>query len=155
MERLQKFLTRALVIFSLFSIGFVFGKHAVKPEAQTALLHAKGAQVVVYYLHSTFRCVTCNTMETMTKDLLESSYKSQLAAGEMIWVEDDFQKNDRLARQFEVIASCVVVVEMEDGEVLDYQRLDEVWTLMNDPGEFNQYIRQAIDGYLEGQGGGS
>lgn len=156
MERLKKILTNSLLVFALISVGFALGKNASKPELQTSNLpNELGCQVAVYYLHSTFRCVTCNTIETMTRDLLDNAYSKQLADGDIQWIEADFMENASLAKQFEVVASCVVVAEMKDGAILDFKRLDEVWTLMQDTAAFNAYISNAIDGYLEKSGGQS
>ncbi len=155
MEKAKKILTNSLIAFALISIGFALGKHSVKPELQTnSLLNGNGHQVAVYYLHSTFRCVTCNTIEKLTRDLLDNSYSQQLADGKIQWIEDDFQENETLAKQFEVVASCVVVADVKDGIVLDFKRLDDVWTKMKDPDAFNQYISEAIEGYLKKSGGG-
>ena len=62
--------------------------------------------------------------------------------------EVDFQENEALARCYEVVASCVVVTHVCNGEEVAYQRLDEVWTLMKDPPAFNRYVGDAIRGYL-------
>lgn len=105
--------------------------------------------MAVYYLHSTFRCETCSTIEKMTRELLDNSYSDELAAGKIQWIEDDFQENDALDKQFDVAASCVVVAKMKDGTGSDYKRLDKVWTLMKNPEAFNRYISDAINGYLK------
>ncbi len=154
MENIKKALTHILLVFALISLGFALGKHAAKPSSQGSNLpNGNGHQVAVYYLHSTFRCATCNSIEKMTKELLDQSYSSRLADESMQWFEIDFQENEAIARQFEVVASCVVVAEMKDGTVIDYSRLDDVWTLINDPDAFKRYISEAIDGYLKKRGG--
>ncbi len=157
MERAKHILTKVLLVFALISIGFAFGKHAARPAAKSDGLQTNGTgrQVAVYYLHSTFRCVTCNTIESMTKALLDSTYSQDIEEGRIQWIEADFMANTALAKQFEIVASCVVVAEMKDGVVTDYKRLDDVWTLMENPAAFNAYISTAIDGYLEKTGGGS
>ncbi len=154
MERLKKILTNCLLAFALISIGFTLGKHSVKLDRQASTVpNGNGRQVAVYYLHSTFRCVTCNTIEKMTRELLDSAYSKQLTEGKIQWIEDDFQENEALAKQFDVAASCVVVAEVKDGVTLDYKRLDDVWTKMKEPESFNRYISEAIDGYLKKSGG--
>lgn len=157
MELTKKFVTQGLLAFALISIGFALGKHAAKPDAPAEIQppEANGRRIAVYYLHSTFRCVTCNTIEAMTKALLDGAYSEALADGTIQWIEADFMENTALAKQFEIVASCVVVADMQDGVVTDYKRLDEVWTLMEDPAAFNAYISAAIDGYLEKNGGES
>jgi len=89
----------------------------------------------------------------MTRKLLDTSYSQAMTDGKIQWVEDDFQANEAIAKQFEVAASCVVVADIENGKVLNYKRLDDVWTKMKDPKAFNQYISEAIDGYLQDNGG--
>jgi len=151
MDKIKNIVTRVLLVFALISIGFAMGKHSVKSAAHQGFLPQieEGNVVAVYYLHSTFRCVTCNTIEKMTRELLETSYSKELSDGDILWIEDDFQENEALAKQFEVIASCVVVVHIKDGEIVDYKRLDEVWTLIKYPEAFNLYISDAIDKYLK------
>jgi hypothetical protein len=150
MELLKKTLTNCLLAFALISIGFAFGKHSVKQsEPAAGLPQGNGRFIAVYYLHSTFRCTTCNTIEKMTFELLANSYSEELSTGEIVWQACDFQENEALAEQFEVAASCVVVAEIEDGNVVDYKRLDEVWTLTDNPQGFNSYISNFINDYLQ------
>jgi hypothetical protein len=157
MERIKIITTHVLLIFALISIGFIFGKHSVKtqiasPEKSSEFID-KANRVAVYYLHSTFRCVTCNTIEKMTKELLDAAYAQEMKKGEIIWKEEDFQQNEKIAQKFEVLASCVVVAQIINGEISDYRRLDEVWTKMSDQEEFNKYISKAIDRYIGKNGG--
>ncbi len=156
MVQVKKILTNCLLAFVFVSIGFALGKHSIKTERPPdSLSNESGRQVAVYYLHSTFRCVTCNTIEKMTRELLDKAYRNELAEGKIQWIEDDFQENEALAKQFEVVASCVVVAELEDGAVLNYKRLDEVWTKMMDTEAFDRYISEAITEYLKKIGGES
>ena len=150
MERVKGILTAVLLGFTLISIGFALGKHSVKSDKQTsALPKARGRQVAVYYLHSTFRCETCNTIEKMTGQVLNDSYRNELAEGKVLWIVEDFQEKEALAKKFEVVASCVVVAEMKNGVVLDYRRLDDVWSQMKDQKAFTRYIENTIDQYLK------
>jgi len=132
-----------LLAFVLISIGFSLGRHSIKPTAATP--QPTGQNVVkVYYLHSTFRCTTCNAIEKMTMALLETQYRRELSSGSMLFHEVDFQTDEALAKQFGVVASCVVVAAVRNGKVVDFQRLDDVWTLMKDPPAFDKYLRNAI-----------
>jgi len=152
----QKLLTRLLLGFALVSIGFAVGKHAAKSTGASQLpqhssgeaVDEDGSTVVVYYMHATFRCVTCNMIEKMTRDLLDSGFAQELKIGTVRMEDVDFQENESLAQRYEVVASCVVVTHLRDGEEVAYQRLDEVWTLMKDPPAFNRYVGDAIRGYL-------
>lgn len=165
MERTQLVIRNALLAFVLVSIGFVLGKHSVRqtfvpvqpPPADAEVLAAAGqipVKLRVYYLHATFRCVTCNTIEQMTRDLLDQQFGDALADGRIEWREVDFQEDEVLAKQFDVIASCVVVARMRGETVLDYKRLDDVWTLLKDTPGFNTYVGDAIRLYLPAAGEG-
>jgi hypothetical protein len=133
-----------LLAFVLVSIGFAMGRHSVKSkEAELPGMTDKSV-IHVYYLHSTFRCTTCNTIEKMTKEFLDGNYKSELASGKMIFTEIDFQQNEQIAKRFGVVASCVVVAAEKDGKTVAFKRLDEVWTKMKTPDEFDKYIAAAI-----------
>lgn len=154
MERAKKILTQALIAFVLISVGFALGKHAARKGGSLAnQLVEQGDYVAVYYMHSTFRCVTCSTIEQMTRALLDKSYAKELKAGQVKWQDINFQENEVLARQFEIIASCVVVAQVKNGAVVDYKRLDEVWTLLNKPEEFDKCIGDVVNEYLGRAGG--
>jgi hypothetical protein len=84
----------------------------------------------------------------MTRQLLESKYKKQMQNGAVVFTEVDFQKNESMAKQFDVISSCVVVAKTKDGKSTVFERLDKVWELLDKPEEFNAYISSAIDKLL-------
>jgi len=146
-EKIKNLVTILLVTFALISIGFVLGKNSVKGVEINDFTSSgiKGNFVAVYYLHSTFRCVTCNTIEKLTYELLNDSYDDKLSNGKIQWREIDFQENETIAKKFDVVASCVVVGRIVNGEFVEYQRLDNVWELVNKPIEFKNYIARTID----------
>ena len=159
-DRIHSAIRNLLLGFVLVSIGFVLGKHsaqrsagpaenASRPTVSPTEAATLPVRVRVYYLHATFRCVTCNTIERMAREVVDQQFSDALADGAVEWQEADFQENEALAKQFDVIASCVVVAKMRGDTVLDFKRLDEVWTLMKDAPRFNAYIGDAIRGYLE------
>jgi len=148
MKNGRNIIINLLLSFVLVSIGFALGKHSV-PRQQTATPPELTAEKVnVYYMHATFRCVTCNTIEKLTKQLLDSKYKKQMQDGSVMFSEVNFQKNEQLAKQFDVLSSCVVVAKTKNGKITSFERLDKVWELVGNPDEFNAYLSKAIDGFL-------
>lgn len=150
-EKYKGFLTKLLLTFVIFSIGFAFGKHSVKQK--TALDQGKSvvsenqtgdSLVRLYYMHAMFRCVTCNSIEEMAKKLTEREFAAELESKEIIWEEVNFQENQALAEKFDVHASCIVVAVIKNGKIDSFERLDEVWTLLEKPEEFKSYVRTAI-----------
>ena len=139
-----------LLAFVLVSVGFALGKHSAGQGAASAAPASATEQVRVYYLHATFRCTTCDSIEKMTKTLLDNKFAAALKSGELTFVEANFQKDKALAKRFDVSSSCVVVEGMRDGS---FKRLDEVWTLMSKPPEFDAYVGGAVEALLGKEGG--
>jgi hypothetical protein len=106
--------------------------------------------MIVYYLHPTMRCVTCNAMERMTREVIERDFADLLRQGGIEWRSEDFQENESLARKHNVSSSSVVLVRTRGGQEVDARRLDEVWNLAGKPAAFQNYVRQAISEFAQG-----
>ena len=153
----KKLISRLLLGFVLISIGFVLGKETTARRMQASVdgqtpkqqPAEEGEKVIVYYMHPTIRCVTCNQIEEMAAKVVNTVFADAKETGKLVWNEVDFQENAELARRFDVISSCIVVAKTVDGKVVDFNRLDDVWTLANKPQEFNQYVADAILAYLK------
>ena len=151
--RYKEHLTKTLLVFVIFSIGFAFGKHSVKTGnstskpsdtlAQTNLATAD-SQVKLYYMHAMFRCVTCNSIEERAKNLTKNKFADEMASRKIVWEDVNFQQNQTLAGKFDVVSSCVVVAVVKNGQIDSFERLDQVWTLIEKPDEFDNYINAAI-----------
>jgi hypothetical protein len=150
MEKLKPIISKLLIAFVIFSVGFSFGKNhgnlksSADSKTTASTKNVSGGTINVYYMHATFRCVTCNTIESMAKKLLQSNYKSELDNKKIQWKEVNFQKNEELAKRFGVVSSCIVV----EADSERFERLDKVWTLMEQPDEFNSYISSSLNKYL-------
>ncbi len=156
--------TRVLLTFAVFTLGFGVGKEVGRRQASATIPPGPAPapstdarapapaedKVIVYYLHATFRCVTCNTIERMAKEVVETQFAEGLAAGRIEWYEGDFQVEEDLAKRFDIVSSCVVVANRVNGKETEFQRLDEVWTLVDKPTEFREYIAGAIRKYVDG-----
>ena len=95
-------------------------------------------------MHAMFRCVTCNSIEEKAKQLADAEFAKEVANRQIIWEDVNFSENKGLAEKFDVVSSCIVVAVVNGQETLSFERLDEVWTLLEKPDEFNAYLREAI-----------
>lgn len=150
--------TRILLTFVIFSLGFGVGKEVgLRKSAATPEPVAEGNtpaipgddKVIVTYMHTTFRCVTCNSIERMAKEVVETDFADALAAGRIEWREVNFQEREDLAKRYDIASSCVVVVRIEDGAETAFERLDEVWTLADKPVAFGDYVAGAVRKQLD------
>jgi len=153
----KKVISNLLLAFVLISIGFAIGKEtalngarkAKAGEAATTTQTSGSNKVIVYYMHQTFRCVTCNQIEAMTGELIRTGFAKELADGRLEWKRENFQENEDMARRYNVASSSVVVVRMRDGKEVAHQTLDKVWTLVGKPEEFAAYVGGAIRAYTD------
>ena len=151
-SKLVSLIRTLLLGFVLISIGFFMGKEYARQKNGTTLdsvASSRSELVRVYYMHGNMRCKTCNLIEKMTKELVESKYAEAVNNGKVEFLLENFQKNKKLAEKFDVFASCVVVAKFVEGKVVRYDTLDGVWDFYEDPPAFNKYVSSAINDCLE------
>ncbi len=161
-EKAVRIIRGSLLAFVFVTIGFAIGKESerrsARTGAQTVPAHRAAAgssavtehadRVVVYYAHTTFRCITCNTIEKMAHGVLTSQFADELTSGAAQWQSINFQDDEAFAKQYEIASGCVVVVGVKGDREIGFRRLDEVWTLVKDPPAFEEYIADAIREFL-------
>ena len=150
--KFKKVVAKLLMAFVLVSIGFAMGKQTARqsgdePETQPAPASqpaAGPAKVVVYYMHATFRCPTCNTAEARTEKLIHGRFGRAVLDGRLEWKPTNFQQHEELASRYDVIGTMVVVVRRQGDKDVEYKRLDRVLELASRPEEFDKYVGDAI-----------
>ena len=157
--KVKTVITRLLLAFVFISIGFALGKETTRRSMQKAAMVADepasqsaSDKVIVYYLYATIRCVTCNQIESLTREIVHTQFADALQAGRLEWKEVNFQSNEALAKRYDVASSTVVVVKVRGGQEVGFKRLDDVWTLVEDRQKFVAYVSDAIRWSLDGEG---
>jgi hypothetical protein len=152
----KKVLAGLLAAFALVSIGYALGKETTLQRLQAAgPADAPGAggaadRVVLYYMHPTFRCVTCNAMQKSILEVVNGEFADALAASRLEWKEVNFDEDTTLAGRYNVATSSLVVVRFQGGQEADHKTLDEIWTAKDDPDALKALVRQAVRSRLEG-----
>jgi nitrous oxide reductase len=124
-------------------------------------------RIDVYYLHNTFRCMSCNTIESLTKAAvlggkgINQKYKNSievkpayevLVAKNLITfksVNIDEKENKHLLKDLKAESKFPVLVKIKDGKVVKTEVLDKVWDLMGDNQKFIDYIRKNLNEFLK------
>lgn len=148
---------RVLLAFVFITIGFALGRQTAErsytgadESAPTATQPSNGDdKVIVYSVHMTFRCWECNQIEFFTKELLEKDFSEQMEAGLIEYRSVDYMKDADFARRYDIASSTVVLARFEDGQEVDFERLDEVWTKARNREEFLSYVRGELQAQLE------
>ena len=140
-----------LLAFVFISIYFAIAKEMTVSPVQVPE-PPRGDDVVVYYMHASFRCATCNRLEATADKLIRTEFAAQLDDGRLQWMPVNFQEDDELARRYQVSGNMIVVVRFKDGEEVDCRRLADVMDLAAD-GKWDRIeaqVRQAIGACLAG-----
>ncbi len=104
------------------------------------------ARLVVYYFHGSVRCPTCRSIESQAYDAVCTYFADQLDRGEIVWKTLDYESpsNAHFQQQFGLQTAVVVLASMKDGQIERWQRLDEVWGLVDDKPAFANNLREKI-----------
>lgn len=107
--------------------------------------------VVVYYLHSNFRCDTCRTIEAYAKEAVEAGFADELQAGTIQWRVVNYESpgNEHFAADYETVAPNVVLVKFKDGKQVDWKGLPEVWEHTGDKPAFLNFVQSSLREFLD------
>lgn len=148
----KKIIGRLLLAFVLVSIGFAIGKEVERnhrqADAQGAPTVAGEDKVVVYYMHATFRCVTCNLVESTGEELIRTEFADAVKTGRLEWRPVNYQENEDLGKRYNVGGNMIVVAKFVGGKEIANKRLDRVMELASKRDEFMAYVRSAVQELL-------
>lgn len=125
-------------------------------------------RVVVYYLHNTFRCSSCNSIGDLTQAAVMGGEVENLYTGEKSRVKPAFQdlidqgklsfslinvdepENHHFLQNFQTSSKFPVIVEMKDGKILRYKVLHQVWKLLQEKNDlFISYVQENVKAFLK------
>lgn len=112
---------------------------------------AKESRFVVYYFHGARRCRTCRTIEAYAEEVVRSRFAEQLNSGALEWraVNYDEPENEHFIRDFGLVSSSLVIVEMQAAEPVRFSVLQQAWSLVRDKPGFDRYVHQSILDYMD------
>lgn len=103
--------------------------------------------------HATVRCPTCTTMERLTRETLEESFRDEVDTGKIVFREVNYEQPEvaAFAGEFKVATASVVLVNVQNGEIVAGKNIaDEAWKLYTDAPAFKQMLKEQIDAMLQG-----
>lgn len=108
-------------------------------------------RTVAYYFHSTQRCRTCLAIERLAHEALTEAFSAELASGALEWhaLNTDEAAHEHFIKDFQLVASSLVLVQQRDGGVASWSNLEKVWDLVHDEPEFKRYVAEQTRAYLE------
>ena len=146
----------ALLTFAIF----------VTVSAKEATVTLPKDRVDVYYFHNTFRCLSCNTIENLSKAAIfggkaknqkfkteievKPVYKDKVDKKSITFqsVNIDKKENKHLLKELKGKAKYPLLVLIKDNKVVKSKVLDDAWNLMSDNQKFIDYIQKNLNEFL-------
>jgi len=98
----------------------------------------KQARFTAIYFHAPHRCPTCIKIEAFAHKALSP----EIEQGNIVWKVADYtaEENKSLVEQCEVFTSTVVLVDRQNGKIVRWKNLEDVWNHTNDQNAFTTFI---------------
>jgi hypothetical protein len=107
--------------------------------------------VNAYYFHGNFRCRSCHLIETMTKDVIQNSFKNDLSSKILRFkvVNVEKAKNKHFIKDYALYSKAVVLTLIQDNKEMKYKNLDKVWSYLGNENIFKNYIESEVEVFLK------
>lgn len=118
---------------------------ATKPAQRTH-------KVIAYYFHNTQRCMTCKKIERLAEETLREQFAEPLEEGDLEWrvVNMEEPPNTHFVQDYQLVASSLVLINLNDGEQRDWTNMEKVWQYVHDDEtQFKEYVAEQVRRYLE------
>ncbi len=110
-----------------------------------------GHKLVAYYFHRTQRCKTCLKIERYAEEALKDAFPKSLDSGELECRAVNLEEpaNEHFVEDFQLAASSLVLVDMQDGKQREWRNLERVWELVGNELEFKAYVEAQAMVFLD------
>ena len=141
--------TTILLMFVAASIAAIVAK-SLRQTAPDAVSDDRRDRLIVYYFHGPVLCRACKNIGDYALEAVTERFTSEIADERIEWKTLDFERpgNRQFAKDFGLVAPCVVLVEMRAGVRKKWKSLPEVWELVNDKPAFIAFIQQEVQLFL-------
>ena len=108
-------------------------------------------EVIAYYFHTTYRCVSCKKIEAYSREAIETGFAEQLESGTLEFESINIDESDykHFVKDYQLYTKSLVICDMKDGKQVTWKNLDKVWQLIRNKDEFVKYVQDEINAYLK------
>ncbi len=109
-------------------------------------------EVIAYYFHTTYRCVSCKKIEAYSKEAIQTGFAMELGDGTLKFesVNIDESDNKHFIKDYQLYTKSLVICDMKNGNQLRWKNLNKVWELVGNKDKFIKYVQDEINAYLKG-----
>lgn len=106
-----------------------------------------GKNITVYYFHFTRRCMTCNNVEKVSKEAVETQFAAQVKKGEISFksVNLDEKEGEAIGAKYKIEGQTLIIISGDKSTDLT----DKGFLYANNsPEKLKAEIKKAVDGML-------
>jgi hypothetical protein len=107
--------------------------------------------VNAYYFHGNVRCRSCHLIETMTKDVIQNSFKNNLVSKTLKFkvVNIEEAENKHFIKDYELYSKAIVLTLIKDNKEVRHKNLEKVWSYLGNENKFKNYIESEVQTFLK------
>lgn len=139
-----------LILIALFTLTACGGGNQPKKNAEvTTAAEVKQKDCIeVLYFHGKKRCITCNAIENLTKEVVDKNFAEQVKNGEIVFKIIDISQpeNEAIAEKYEVTWSSLFINKWE-GEKETINNMTEFGfaNAKNSPDAFKEGVLKKLN----------
>jgi hypothetical protein len=139
------------VLIATATTGVFAGATTPAPPA-AASTNAPSRQIIAYYFHGSVRCRTCQRIELLARETIESAFETDLKANRLVFkaVNYELPENAHFVTDYQLPCPSLVLVRRDNGKDTNGTLLGKTWDLIEDETEFNRYIEAEVNKCLRG-----
>jgi len=129
----------------------VDGNSAKKTGDSRVVSGEKGSKLVAYYLHGTYRCPTCQSIERQAKETIEAVFSGELKSGKMEFQSLNFEvsPNEHFGTDYQLMTRSLVLSLRKNGKEVKWKNLPEIWSTVHTPDKFREYVSGEVKALLK------
>lgn len=136
-----------LLVFMVLITGLFAGNVFLISSGSSAAV-APGKKVEVFYFHFTRRCTTCNNVEKVSKEAVETLYAAQVKTGEITFksINLDEKAGEAIGAKYKIEGQTLIVISGDKQVDLT----DKGFLYANDsPAKLKAVIKKTVDGMIK------
>jgi hypothetical protein len=143
---MKKIISLLVLITMATGISAFTGYSNFSPNAASSLALEK--KVEVFYFHFTRRCMTCNNVEKVSREAVETQFVAQVKNGEISFrsVNLDEKDGEAIGAKYKIEGQTLIVISGDKRVDLT----DKGFMYANDsPAKLKAEIKKAVEGLLK------
>lgn len=151
---MSKKLTLILLFVGIASVVGAIYTQSEKARAEspaTPAVQAGESRVIAYYFHVTARCVTCRTIESYSREVIEQRLGGEIANGRLQFklVNLQLPENRHFVKDYQLFTKSLVLVRFEKGRQAEFKVLNDTWELVGDKPAMQGYVERETREFLK------